>query len=419
MKTSTDVIVSREELYRRIWERPIRDVAADLGISDVGLKKVCRRNGIPTPPQGYHLMKEGVAKKRLEIALPSPTGRQSPNLVFNVPNKALTVAQENATAHARKMMAAEPGPLGTEQRRAVDAVLDQLRRMVDRRRTDRRGMVVMPESGYPVRVSPESFDRALRILNSLLSRFACFGAVPSSTREHGQLNVGFKLEGFDFSFAFEEASKRVDVPPPPPPKRPRVGEPTLGFIPEWRMQPTGRLTLKAWGPGSGGYKSIPDRTDRIEDRLTDLVEWVFTQVALAKEEARIESERWNRAVAYLQEKDKPRLEAEFQAQRRRQLELEARQWRRAQALRDYIAAVEKTGPESSRATQGSEPHFRTWLAWANSYIDSLDPIAQGQAGTTPAYPGPKVYERIPSVFLDYDDPAEADRVLQKEPWRKY
>jgi hypothetical protein len=170
------------------------------------------------------------------------------------------------------------------------------------------------------------------------------------------------------------------------------------------------LTLTGYGPGRGS-KIIRDGTDRIEDRLDSLLEWAFTQAAEAKEEARIESERWDRAVAYLQEKDKPRLEAEFQSRRRRQLEFEARAWRRAEILRAYLATAEK-------AAQGALGEFREWVAWARVYADSLDPIAQGKAGVSPPYPEPVKYDHLPRIYLEHDDPAEADRILQKEPWRR-
>lgn len=47
------VILTRRELYDLIWAKPLRDVAADLGISDVGLAKVCTRHRVPRPEQGY------------------------------------------------------------------------------------------------------------------------------------------------------------------------------------------------------------------------------------------------------------------------------------------------------------------------------------------------------------------------------
>ena len=47
------IILSRRELYDLVWSKPMRDVAADLGISDVGLSKVCERHRVPKPEQGY------------------------------------------------------------------------------------------------------------------------------------------------------------------------------------------------------------------------------------------------------------------------------------------------------------------------------------------------------------------------------
>lgn len=49
----TPVILTRRELYDLVWSKPLRDVAADLGISDVGLAKVCARHRVPRPEQGY------------------------------------------------------------------------------------------------------------------------------------------------------------------------------------------------------------------------------------------------------------------------------------------------------------------------------------------------------------------------------
>jgi hypothetical protein len=44
---------TREFLYRLLWESPVLEVAARLGISDVRLAKACRRARIPIPTRGY------------------------------------------------------------------------------------------------------------------------------------------------------------------------------------------------------------------------------------------------------------------------------------------------------------------------------------------------------------------------------
>jgi hypothetical protein len=47
------IILSRRELYDLVWSKPMRDVAAEFGISDVGLSKVCERHRVPRPAQGH------------------------------------------------------------------------------------------------------------------------------------------------------------------------------------------------------------------------------------------------------------------------------------------------------------------------------------------------------------------------------
>jgi len=46
-------VMSRGALFEAAWERPLTDLAADLGITSTGLKKICDRHDIPTPGRGY------------------------------------------------------------------------------------------------------------------------------------------------------------------------------------------------------------------------------------------------------------------------------------------------------------------------------------------------------------------------------
>jgi len=45
--------LTREALYKLVWSEPTRTLSKRLGISDVGLAKVCSRANIPTPDRGY------------------------------------------------------------------------------------------------------------------------------------------------------------------------------------------------------------------------------------------------------------------------------------------------------------------------------------------------------------------------------
>lgn len=51
--TARTVRLTREQLYERIWAKPMIHVAAEFGISGNGLAKICDRNKIPYPPRGY------------------------------------------------------------------------------------------------------------------------------------------------------------------------------------------------------------------------------------------------------------------------------------------------------------------------------------------------------------------------------
>lgn len=45
--------LAREDLYELVWSKPLTTIAAAFGVSSVAIKKVCRRQQVPTPPRGY------------------------------------------------------------------------------------------------------------------------------------------------------------------------------------------------------------------------------------------------------------------------------------------------------------------------------------------------------------------------------
>ena len=47
------ILEQRKQLYNEVWKEPIVTVAKRYEISDTGLRKRCRKLGIPLPPAGY------------------------------------------------------------------------------------------------------------------------------------------------------------------------------------------------------------------------------------------------------------------------------------------------------------------------------------------------------------------------------
>lgn len=50
--TST-IRVTRDSLYEQVWSVPLRSLARQYGLSDVGLAKTCKRMSVPVPGRGY------------------------------------------------------------------------------------------------------------------------------------------------------------------------------------------------------------------------------------------------------------------------------------------------------------------------------------------------------------------------------
>ncbi|WFU61238.1 hypothetical protein [Bradyrhizobium brasilense] len=61
--------VTREELYRMVWDKPMIRLAEELGISGNGLAKVCDRLDVPYPPRGHWAKKEA-GKPVVTLKLP-------------------------------------------------------------------------------------------------------------------------------------------------------------------------------------------------------------------------------------------------------------------------------------------------------------------------------------------------------------
>ena len=63
------VILTRAQLFERVWTTPRLRLAQEFGISDVALAKLCRRRRIPCPPRGYWA-KRAAGQSPVRRALP-------------------------------------------------------------------------------------------------------------------------------------------------------------------------------------------------------------------------------------------------------------------------------------------------------------------------------------------------------------
>jgi hypothetical protein len=48
-----ETILTRRVLCELVWSKPMTKAAEELGLPDVGLKKVCTKHRVPPPLRGY------------------------------------------------------------------------------------------------------------------------------------------------------------------------------------------------------------------------------------------------------------------------------------------------------------------------------------------------------------------------------
>lgn len=66
---ATELHLSREQLFKRVWSTPVSKLAQEWGLSDRGLGKACRKLQVPVPPRGYWAKVEaGKRVKRAQLS---------------------------------------------------------------------------------------------------------------------------------------------------------------------------------------------------------------------------------------------------------------------------------------------------------------------------------------------------------------
>lgn len=152
--------ISRDELYRRVWETPVRTLAKEFDISDVGLAKVCRKNQIPLPPVGYWTkVQHGIKVSRPPLARSPIT-----EIVFDASRN--RTKNLNLGPDVPKLPAVQVElPTTTENLASfAAATLNRLRKA----KADERGMVTSRGTGvFDCYVGLASAERVAKLLHAI------------------------------------------------------------------------------------------------------------------------------------------------------------------------------------------------------------------------------------------------------------
>ncbi|RVQ55875.1 hypothetical protein [Sinorhizobium meliloti] len=345
-------------------------LAVELGLSDQGLAKACRRYDIPVPPLGYW---QKLAHGKAIDRPPLESVRFDENVIVQVPpgvkmrpkpiKPEITKASRSASepeAEPKAEKAEKPHPMLIKIRKAFD------------RSKKPSEFAYVNVSPFKIRASPLEAERVLSLISSVVAAapFESWEFKPSKDGDWELLASGERVE-----ISLTENTKNV----------PHVATPTeiresklysWIKIPEFDQVPSGELKFTITNASYLGVRSnwSDGKKQTLESVLPSFIEGVSLAGAalharrLEREEQARKAEIWQR-----QEAERRRLQ-EIQRMRVAILKEQARQHSEAEALRAYVTAV--------KAKLGKEPPddlepIQTWINWAEQYIQELDPLYKG------------------------------------------
>lgn len=81
MSSKPSTALTRKELYRRVWSKPMSAVAKEVGLSGNALAKICNRLLVPYPPRGYWMKSESDRKSQ-RPALPAAPDIKATHIII-------------------------------------------------------------------------------------------------------------------------------------------------------------------------------------------------------------------------------------------------------------------------------------------------------------------------------------------------
>ncbi|MDQ7746337.1 hypothetical protein [Hydrogenophaga pseudoflava] len=345
--------ISREELYRRVWEKPVTHIAKELDISDVGLAKACRKHAIPLPPVGYWVkLKFGKAgsrpplpklaveseieidARRYRLAPPVKADENEPKLVV-VPQPELQAEKLSrfTAATRKKLLSTKP---------------------------DRHGFLECsgPEL-FSCRVSEGTVEYAALLLDAVEK------ALPEVQAKlvKGEKALEFEHDGQRVSFRLFEQHSRAEAPVQDPFYK------RLGGT-EYVYTFTGKLSLEITSYFDGRKKWGDGARESLSDKLGSFVQGLVDAArALKKRAQEMEAQRlrWAEEARVREEREREnRALEDF----RQKLLAEAKASNDSQLMLAYLLRIQERLAESDTPLQ---KHAHEWLQRAQRIAEQTNP----------------------------------------------
>ena len=329
-------VLTRRELYDLVWSKPMRDLASDFGISDVGLAKICNRHRIPKPGRGYWAKLQAGKKVDKAVFREVDDDRLNRIRIHSATQQLPPAAREvieRARAERPRRKVVPPAQTAPELIRQVQEVHPAVRRTartLRKAKPDTNDTVQAIGDGLcGVDVAVSNVERAIAILDGLARRLEAKGLPLEPTGQAMRIALGAESA----TFTVKERTRREKHVPTPEEllaeerrekKRQRYWQSHRAWdydysglfgraYPEFDTVNTGVLVFQIEGYADGVRRTWADgKTQRVELLLDDITVGLEALLAVrkAQREAREERERQWQEQARRRELARQRAERE-------------------------------------------------------------------------------------------------------------
>lgn len=372
-KQKAIVTITREELFRQVWETPMSRLAERYGISGNGLAKICDRLAVPYPPRGYWA-KKTAGKHVAQYRLPPPEPDTPASITITPTPPALQLKPLAPEQRERAARVEQEGAIIVPDRltRPHHVIAGWLAEHEQRRQAAKRDRSAWAP---PFLDWTDTDHRRHRILHSLFTAAERHGLVVKAG-ERRETFFAFGPERIDYKL--REKQKQV--------RRPKTADELRWSSPgdrTWKqvLEPTGLLvfTIETYlGQCTTRREWLETETKPLEKQLPDILRSLTLAgpalVTLRQEREVAESRR--REAERLRQIEAERRQKE-RNQWRRFGEL-ARQWEDTECARRLLLKLDRQEHDPEQMVGGRPIH--EWLSWAREQIESHDPLRAGSVG---------------------------------------
>ncbi|MGX9143209.1 hypothetical protein [Mesorhizobium sp. 128a] len=371
------ILVLPDDLIAFAWSAPMRDLAAKLELSDVGVKKLLTRFGVASPPQGYwNKIRAGKRVPALPKApprRPGELGRASVDARFarvltiaaplasNGPFASALVPEDLDELHAQELQAIGKASVPHMLDRPHKGLVQILKR--EQRRRDKN---VEREWNFdePKFDNPQA-KRRLRILNALFSALSKRGHDGDAYEHDGEIHaralIGDTHVGLDIGLVGSHRTVRQQ-----------------GYLRPAPLPASTPLALRI-DPGFDRRAPVSWQDDgdiKLESRIAEIAAAIIVagekkfRLSLREAEERAERERI--------EKEKQRQEwlVHLNQKRLQNLRTSGELLRQAEDIRALVERVRRAIDDGSADIDALV--LEAWQRWALAEADRIDPVRSGQ-----------------------------------------